>query len=225
MSEWWTYGLRDLLLFSPRTYYRLFELHNLEWWPLPLATLALGAVVLALAWRGGERAGRIALALLAAGWLWVAWAWQLQRYAPINWAAEYFAWMWGAQALLLFGAAAFARIGPAPRRLRLAGLVLLAFALVAYPLLAVALGRGWAQAEVFGMAPDPTALATLGALLVLRLRHGGWLLAIPVAACLVSGATLWAMASPEFWIAPLAAVLAAACPLACRARHSASAVV
>lgn len=30
MSEWWSYGLRDLLLFSPRTYYRLFELYNLE---------------------------------------------------------------------------------------------------------------------------------------------------------------------------------------------------
>lgn len=59
------------------------------------------------------------------------------------------------------------------------------------------------------MAPDPTAFATLGALFVLRLRHGGWLLVIPVAACLVSGATLWAMASPEFWIAPLAAALAA----------------
>jgi hypothetical protein len=29
MSEWWTYSLWDFLLFSPRTYYRLFELYNL----------------------------------------------------------------------------------------------------------------------------------------------------------------------------------------------------
>jgi hypothetical protein len=28
MSEWWTYTLSDFLLFSPRVYYRLFELHN-----------------------------------------------------------------------------------------------------------------------------------------------------------------------------------------------------
>jgi hypothetical protein len=33
MSEWWSYTLSDFLLFSPRTYYRLFELHNAEWWP------------------------------------------------------------------------------------------------------------------------------------------------------------------------------------------------
>lgn len=66
------------------------------------------------------------------------------------------------------------------------------------------------------MTPDPTAFATLGALLVLRLRHGGWLLAIPVATCLVSGATLWAMASPEFWIAPPAAALAAVFAPSCQ---------
>ena len=50
MSEWWTYSLRDLLLFSQRTYTRLFELHNQEWWPLPLFALALGAVLFVLAW-------------------------------------------------------------------------------------------------------------------------------------------------------------------------------
>jgi hypothetical protein len=33
MSEWWTYSLSDFLLFSPRTYYRLFELYNLAVWP------------------------------------------------------------------------------------------------------------------------------------------------------------------------------------------------
>jgi len=58
------------------------------------------------------------------------------------------------------------------------------------------------------MAPDPTALATLGVLLAIKLRHSGWLFPIPVLWCLISGATLWAMESPEFWIAPLAALLA-----------------
>ena len=65
-----------------------------------------------------------------------------------------------------------------------------------------------AHAEVFGMAPDPTALFTLGLLLALPLRRVGWLLVIPLVWCATSGATLWAMASPEFWVAPLAGVLA-----------------
>ena len=33
MSEWWTYTLSDFLLFSPRTYHRLFELHNVVMTP------------------------------------------------------------------------------------------------------------------------------------------------------------------------------------------------
>lgn len=208
MSEWWTYSLRDLLLFSPGTYYRLFELHNQEWWPLPLLMVALGTTVSALAWRGGERAGRLSLGLLAACWLWVGWAWHGQRYASINWVAGYVAWVWVAQGLLL-GVAALrggSLTEPVSRWQRRTGWGLLVLAL-AYPLLAVVLGRGWGQAEVLGMAPDPTALATLGLLLAHRVRHAGWLSALPVVWCLVSGATLWAMASPEWWCAPLAAFL------------------
>lgn len=206
MSEWWTYSLRDLLLFSPRTYTRLFELHNLEWWPLLLVTLALGLVLFALAWHGGARTARAALALLGAAWLWVAWAWQLERYAPINWAAEHFAWAWAAQGVLLLMAAAFPRSRPAGRRQRLAGLLLLGYAVALHPLWAPGLERGWAQSEIFGMAPDPTALATLGVLLALRMPLGVY--GLPVAWCLLSGATLWAMAAPEFWVAPLGAALA-----------------
>ena len=51
MSEWWTYTLSDFLLFSARTYYRLFELYNLAIWPAQSVALALGSIVLALLWR------------------------------------------------------------------------------------------------------------------------------------------------------------------------------
>jgi hypothetical protein len=49
-------------------------------------------------------------------------------------------------------------------------------------------------AEVFGLAPDPTAIGTLGFLLLAR---GGWaltLLPIPLLWCLASGMTLLALA-------------------------------
>ena len=42
MSEWWTYSLSDFLLFSPRTYYRLFELYNVAIWPLQLVSPRAG---------------------------------------------------------------------------------------------------------------------------------------------------------------------------------------
>jgi len=42
MSEWWTYRLSDLLLFSPRTYYRLFELYNAAIWPAQVLAVVIG---------------------------------------------------------------------------------------------------------------------------------------------------------------------------------------
>ncbi|MCW5773910.1 MAG: MFS transporter permease, partial [Rhodospirillaceae bacterium] len=87
-------------------------------------------------------------------------------------------------------------------------IALAAFAVVAYPLLAPAVGRPWPQAELFGVAPDPTAVATLGIVLAAA-RGGGWaLIALPLAWCLVSGLTLLAMKSPEALVPVAAALLA-----------------
>jgi hypothetical protein len=211
MSEWWTYGPRDLLLFSSRTYYRLFELYNLEWWPLQFVALGLGVAVLALGWRGGAQAGRALAVMLALCWLWVAWAFHSQRYASINLAAGYFAWAFAVQALLLLWLGGVrGRLVPAPaaRLQQQAGLGLLLFSILAFPLIAPLMGRGWTQAEVFGMAPDPTALATLGVLLLAGGRPAWALFPIPVAWCLISGATLWAMEAPGFAVIPAAALLA-----------------
>ena len=55
MSEWWTYRLYDFLLFTPRTYYRLFELYNAAVWPAQIAAIALG---LGLTWQCARRRGR-----------------------------------------------------------------------------------------------------------------------------------------------------------------------
>jgi hypothetical protein len=211
MSAWWSYGLRDLLLFSQDTYHRLFELYNREWWPLQIVALVLGAAALALWRHGGKRAGRAIAAILAIGWLWVAWAFHWQRYASINLAAGYFALAFAVQALLLLWLGVVRdRLTPAPpgRLHRHAGLGLFLFALLILPLIGPLLGRSWTQAEVFGMAPDPTALATLGILLLAGGRPVGWLFPIPVAWCLVSGATLWTMDAPDFAVVPLAALLA-----------------
>ncbi|SEJ79355.1 hypothetical protein SAMN05216201_11851 [Pseudomonas linyingensis] len=223
MAEWWLYGPRDLLLFAPRTYYRLFELYNLELWPLQLLALALGTTVLVLWRRGGARAGRAIAAILLLCWLWVAWGFHWQRYASINLAAGYFALAFVAQALLLLWLGVLrGRLAPAPatRLQQRAGLILVLFALLGFPLLGPLLGRSWTQAEVFGMAPDPTALATLGVLLLAGGRPAWGLWPLPVAWCLVSGTTLWAMEAPDFALAPLAALLAVGLAAGGAARRS-----
>ena len=80
-----------------------------------------------------------------------------------------------------------------------AGYLILGFALAGQPLLAPLQGRGWASSEVFGIVPDPTAMATLGVLLLARGRLLPVLLPIPVLWCLLSGLTLQTMGEPQAW--------------------------
>ena len=89
MSEWWTYRPEDFLLFAPRVYWRLFELHNAAVWPLQIPALLLGATILVGLVRPRPWSGRITAGVLAAAWAFVAWTFLWHRYATINWAAAY----------------------------------------------------------------------------------------------------------------------------------------
>jgi len=205
MSEWWTYRLSDFLLFSPRTYYRLFELYNLYIWPAQIVTLALGVAVLALSLRPGRLQGRIVAAILAACWLLVAIAFHQRHYATINWAAAYAAFAFGAEALLLTWSGVIRGsldLRPWTAMEGRIGMGVFVFALLLQPLIGFLVGRQWLQAEIFGVAPDPTVVATLGILLTAD-RVPWLLLVVPLAWCAVGGATLWAMEAADAWMLPL----------------------
>jgi hypothetical protein len=211
MSEWWTYSLSDFLLFSPRTYYRLFELYNAEWWPAQIVAVAAGVAILALLFSGGAWRGRAVAVLLAAAWLWVAWAFQLERYATINWAATWFAAGFALEALLLVWTGLVLdrfRFTPSAGAANAAGLCIFLFVLAVLPLIGPLVGRSWTQLEIFAFAPDPTALGTLGLLLAAAGRVLWALMLIPLAWCAISAATLWTMDAADALALPSAALAA-----------------
>ncbi|HEY0817129.1 MAG TPA: DUF6064 family protein [Rhizobacter sp.] len=211
MSEWWTYRPSDFLMFAPRTYWRLFELHNTAWWPAPPLLVLAGGVMLALLlWRHRDVPAawlRGVAAALALGWAFGGWAFVAHRYASINWSAE------GLAVACAVPALALAALALSKRRLQAAasarywaGVLLLGWAVVGHPLLAPIFGRPLLQAEVWLLAPDPTAVATLGWLLAVQpgAHHARWLGALAwtatVAWCTVSAATLWTMGSLQGWV-------------------------
>jgi hypothetical protein len=205
MSEWWTYSLSDFLMFSSRSYYRLIESYNAAIWPAHFLALVASVIVLGAVARPRQHLRRSAALVLAAAWGWVAWAYHLERYAEINTAAPYFAAAFAVQALLM-GWLAYrpGKAAPAPQP---AALGLACLAIFAYPLLALARDGGtWRQAEVFGIVPDPTVVATLGVLLAWRAPAIFWL--IPVSWCLVSGATLMELKIGHAWLLPALALTA-----------------
>jgi hypothetical protein len=198
MQDWWSYTLSDFLLFSPRTYYRMLERHNEALWPAQLLTLALGIGILVLLRRPSATQGRIIAGILAVLWVWVAWAFLLGRYATINWAMKYVAPFFVLEALLLVwwgviaGELSFAFEARARARV---GAALYVLALLLYPVLAMMFGRPWKQAELFGIAPDPTVIATAGLLLLANSRFRWGLLPVPLVWCAITAATLWAMST------------------------------
>jgi hypothetical protein len=199
MSEWWTYSVSDFLLFSPRTYYRLFELYNRAVWPAHILAVALGVLIIAFLRSKAAWSGQAVSIILTACWFGVAWAYFLEHYSTINWAASYVAAGFVLQALLILFAGV-AKVLRFPTRTGLPGIsgfAMLLFALLVQPFIGCMLGRPWTQSEVFGIAPDPTAIATLGIIIGSDLRLAWWLLPIPLAWCAISAATLLSMGSPD----------------------------
>jgi hypothetical protein len=219
MSEFWTYRLQDLLLFSPRVYWRMFELHNAAVWPLQLVTVLAGLAVIVILLCRSSAGSVAAAALLAVLWAFVGWSLLWTRYSSINWAAAYVAPAFILQAILFAAGCTlkegviFDRAGSRGR----GGLLLAAAAIAAYPLVPPFFARPLAGAEVFGVAPDPTAIATLGFLLGSRGKLRPLLYPIPLAWLLVSGLTLYTLQDGQAWL-PFGAIAVTLAVLALRSK-------
>jgi hypothetical protein len=210
MGDLATYSLKDFIPFTPEVYFRLFVRLNEAVWPAHLAAVLVAGVIV---WSTIRGRGRTVGLLLAICWAWVGWIYHFELYASLNWAGTYSGWAFVIQSVLL---GVFGITGGldrpdgdslnGPSRMALALGVL---ALVVFPFFGPLSGRTWSGLQVFGIAPDPTALATLG--FVLAVGPTRWsLLVIPVLWCLWSGATGWVVGDPIGLTAAGAAVLALA---------------
>ncbi len=192
METWLNYRPADLLMFSAETYLRLFERLNQGAWPAEWLLPLVAALIVALAlgrhrWQYRLAAGGLSLALALVAWRFFG------LYAEINLAAPWLAALFVVPSLVL---AVVAIVGPGlalDRRARgwWAGLGLLAWGLVIHPLALLASGRSAAGAELFGLAPDPTAIATIGLLLMSRVPGRGWVMTLPLIWCALSALTWW----------------------------------
>ena len=206
MNGWQTYRLEDFIPFTPDVYWRLLERINEAFWPLHVLAVAIGLAALLLALRDNQR---IALALLAPAWLTSGILFHFTYYAELNWAAPWFGWGFIAQAALLLALAWFAGSsrthGPSKGVSTGIGAIVAMVSLLGYPLIAATIGPGLSHAETYGLHPDPTAIATLGVLLILLRGPGFWLASlIPILWCVIGALTLIAIDATGALI-PLAA--------------------
>lgn len=214
MQDWSSYALEDFLLFSPRVYWRMFVLHNEAVWPMQVPALLAGALLVWWMARPRPWSGRAVAVVLALVWAWVAWSFLWVRYATINWAAPWAAAAFALLALFLLWLGVFGkgvRRAEVPLAPRAIGWALLLYGLLLHPFTGMIAGHPPMGAELFGIAPDPTAIATLGLAVLMTGAPAAWaVMAVPLAWCAVSWATLHTMGGPEGVYPAAAGILAVA---------------
>ena len=165
------------------TLLELFTRYNQDWWPAHVIAYVLGlAIVVALLGRRADRRARWALILTGALWLWQAAVFQAMYATDISvpLGAAY-AVLFGVQGVLLVHAGVRRGLGPVRAGAAcVIGWAALAYALLVYPLIGTMLGHGWPEVPLFGMAPCPTTIVTLGILMMREPAPTRRLLVVPI---------------------------------------------
>ena len=211
MSEWWTYTLSDFLLFSPRTYYRTDRALQ----PRDLAGAARGRRDRRRDRRaaGGRTAARrdriVAACSPPAG---CGSHGRFTTSATRRSTGRRRGSRRRSRSRRCCSSSSASSPGascsPGAGKRFWFAIALIAIIVVGYPLLAPLTGRAWTTAETFGVAADPTAIATVAVLALVRGRIRWLLLVVPLLWCAFAALTLWAMNSPEAVVVAAAALLA-----------------
>jgi hypothetical protein len=177
------------LPFTADAFFEVFARYNAAVWPVVAALWVVAAgVVVTVVRVPGERASRLAAAVLAVLWLWGGLVYHAAYFTSINPAA------WGFAALFIGEAALLAWYGVIQRRLafgtaaglpRALGMGLMCYAL-AYPALNILTGHTYPAAPTFGV-PCPTGILTAGLLLTTARRPPLPVVVVPVLWALIGG--------------------------------------
>ncbi len=198
-----------MLPYTAEVLYSVLEQYNRAIWPAQIVATGLGLAAVVSVLRPFPGSGRLIAAALAAAWAWIGVAYHLMHMAAIDFAAPALGVLFVIQGALLAWTGALR--GRLAWRFRAdafgwTGIGLVVLAMAAYPLIAWLAGHGWPRAPMVGVAPCPTAIFTIGILLLVDGRTPLHLVAIPVLGALYCGATAWLLNLPEDLAVPLAGV-------------------
>lgn len=202
-----------MLPFTAEVFFAQFAQYNAAIWPAQIVGYVLGLVAVVLIFRPTGWSDRLVAASLAIAWLWIGAVYHFAYFAAINFSAPVFGAVFILEGLLLTwtgvvrGRLAF-RFQPGVVGWVGVGLIVLGMAI--YPVLGWTVGRAWPRAAMFGVAPCPTTIFTLGLLLLVDGRTPLHLLAIPALWSLVAGTAVWFLGIPEDLVLPVAGLVALA---------------
>jgi hypothetical protein len=170
------------LPFTTDQFMDVFVRYNEAVWPMQWVLNGVALLCVVLLFFPRAWTNRVISLVLAGMWLWMALAYHLAFFAPLNRAA----WWFGM--LFLLGGMAFDWFGVVGDKLRfhaslgtwqLIGAMLMLFALVIYPAISYAVGRRYPAMPTFGL-PCPTTIFTIGLLLFAEAPIPRTVFAVPI---------------------------------------------
>jgi hypothetical protein len=169
--------------FTIEQFLGVFVAYNVAIWPAQIVAYVLGLLAVSALWLNGLLGQRLILTILAIVWAWNGIGYHFVFFTEINPAAKAFAALFVLQALLFAASAVMTNgvrfsVGAGIRSAL--GLTFTAYALLIYPILGLWAGHGMMAGPMFGVAPCPTTIFTIGMLLQARGRWVAWLSIIPI---------------------------------------------
>lgn len=167
-------------------FYAMFAAYNQAVWPMPIVmyVLALAAFIFSLQKRQGNNA--VVLYILSFFWLWNAVVFSLLYFSRFSSMFYMSALLFIFQAIVLFLNGSSLAVKP---RLSFklqnnfktwAGMIFIMYALILYPIIGWAASHAYPAGPIFGTAPCPSAIFTVGMLLLAEKKISKILLIIPV---------------------------------------------
>ena len=210
--------------FTMPEFLAVFAGYNAAIWPFHLVAYGLGLVAVMAIYKPRPGLVRLAFAALAVLWAFTGIGYHLTFFARINPIAPVFAAFFVVQSVLFLASA----IRPGDLRLQfgqdfrsIAGLVTIVYALAVYPVLGIWAGHGLMAGPMFGVAPCPTTIFTIGVLLIARGTWLIWLSIIPFLWSLIGVAAAVQLGIPEDLAMPVAGAVLATVLLASRRKAQA----
>lgn len=196
--------------FTVEEFLAVFAAYNSAIWPLQIVAYCAGLLAVAALWHKWLRASRLIPVILALLWACNGIGYHFLYFSTINPLANGFAFLFVLQAILFVVTAMSADKLQfvAEQNVRsAAGFCLIVYALLIYPILGMFAGHGLMAGPMFGVAPCPTTIFTIGVLLLARSRWVPWLSIIPVLWSLVGLAAALQLGIPEDLGLPIAALM------------------
>lgn len=196
--------------FSTDQFLQVFIAYNTAVWPVQVLLVVAAVSCLVFAFRPEPWADKAAVSILAGLWAWMAVAYHWAFFAEINPAARIFAVFFLLEAVLLLQAGfrtGSLRFQPRRDLFGVTGAVLIAYALIIYPMVGIALGHRYPAQPTFGL-PCPTTIFTVGMLLWVRPRVPWGPLLVPLGWSVIGATAVIHFGMMEDALLPVATVTA-----------------